>query len=81
MSGRISKRSLAGKSHSTSKKYLLALSNVRKSPILSKWTELLESEAGGACSYLLKEQADGSHTLGVTSCSDLRQHADGDIGT
>jgi hypothetical protein len=81
-SSRASKRNPAGRPESTSKKNLLAeLPNVKKSPTLSEWTELLESEIGGACPHLLKEQADGSHTSGVTSCSNLRQNADGDTGT
>jgi hypothetical protein len=54
---------------------------VKKSPTLSEWTELLESEIGGACPHSPKEQADGSHTSGVTSHSNLRQNADGDTGT
>jgi hypothetical protein len=61
---------------------------VKRSPTLSEWTELLDGNmteggalTGGMHAQPLKEYTSGSHTSGVTSCSDLRQRADGDMGS
>jgi hypothetical protein len=87
-SGGASKKSLSGKPDSTSRKDSLAgLPNVKRTPTLSEWTELLDSDvteggalAGGTHAQPLKEYTSGSHTSGVTSCSDIGKSTNGDTG-
>jgi hypothetical protein len=70
-----SKRSPSGKPDSASRQDLLAgLPNIKRSPTLSEWTDLLDGDvteggalAEGTRAQSLKGYASGSHTSGVAS--------------
>jgi hypothetical protein len=80
--GSIFKKSLSGKLDYISRKNsVVGLPNIKKTSNLNELIELLKIKIREARPCLLKEQADRSYISRMTSCIDLKQNADGDMGT